>query len=304
MNEGAWRPLFLRSSDEPTDFDVLHEGIPEWLDGSIWRWLMDRAAEGGPGIITRLERRLHIPLAGPKDRLLGSRHTPPNELLDRYWKSRSDNECLVLIDAILFDMQARGHAAVDDDDVDTVERLIDAAQNLDRILTEGGSAWSAHIDAPTWSLTRRVDDTTAELVKIVGSPTSDAARKIKAAWQACYRATPDPDTAYREAVRAVEAVTIPVTIPNSPRASLGGVIAHIRDTLTRWSIAGLEAKEITSAQTLLDMLSTLWHNQERHARADGTIVDVSQVEAEAAVSLAVTLVHWFASGLVTRSDPE
>lgn len=294
----------LRDSDEPTGFDVLHEGIPQWLDGSIWRWLMDRAAEGGPSIITRLERRLHTTLADPSDRILGSRHTQPNELLDRYWKARSDDERLVLIDAILFDMQARGHAAVDDDDVDAAERLVDAAQKLDEILAEAGSAWSLRIEAPTWSLVRRVDDTTAELVKIVGSPSSDAARKIKAAWQACYRHTPDPDAAYREAVRAVEAVTIPAAIPNSPRASLGGVIAHIRDTLTRWSIAGLEAKEIASAETLLDMLKTLWHNQERHARSDGTIVDVSQAEAEAAVTLAVTLVHWFTSGLVTKSDPE
>lgn len=153
-------------------------------------------------------------------------------------------------------------------------------------------------------MVRRVDDTTAELVEIVGSPRSDAARKVKAAWQACYRHTPDPDSAYREAVRAVEAVTIPVTIPDSPRASLGGVIAHVRDTLPRWSIAGLDASEIDSAQTLLDMLMTLWHNQERHARADGTIVDVSQAEAEAAVTLAVTLVHWFTTGLVTKCDPE
>ncbi len=48
------------------------------------------------------------------------------------------------------------------------------------------------------------------------------------------------------------------------------------------------------------MLRTLWHNQERHAQPDGSVVDVPRAEAEAAVSLAVVLVHWFASGAVRR----
>lgn len=302
MDGQQWRPLFTRDSEEATEYDVLHEGVPEWLEGSIWRWLMDRAAEGGPNIVTRLERRLHLRLAEPRDRILGTQHTPPNELFDRYWKQHFDDDRLVLLDAILFDLQLRGQSALDEGNESDVVRFLDGAQRLNDILTEGGSAWSAHIEPPVWSLVRRVNDTTAELAKRVGTPSTDAARKIRAAWQACYRISPDPDVAYRNAVLALEAVAIPQALPDSKRATLGTVVAHIRDTVGLWSVGGLDAKQIASGETLLAMMQTLWHNQERHARGDGTIVDVTQPEAEAAVTLAVTLVHWFTAGLVTKAD--
>ncbi len=302
MDEQAWRPLFDRDNEEQTEFDVLHEGIPHWLDGSLWRWVIDRGSEGAPSIITRLERRLHMTLAEPGDRRLGTSHTAPSELLDRYWALADDNRRLVMIDALLADLQIRAKAAADSRDRSTMMQFVGAADRLQAMLAEGGSAWGVHTAPPAWGLTRRVGEATQALVERISRPDTDAARKIRAAWHACYRHDPDPDAAYRQAVLAVEAVTIPVTIPGSTRASLGGVSAHIRDTLPRWSVAGLEAKEIASGQTLYDMVRTLWHNQERHARPDGSIVDVSQAEAEAAVSLAVTLVHWFTSGLVKKSD--
>jgi hypothetical protein len=66
-------------------------------------------------------------------------------------------------------------------------------------------------------------------------------------------------------------------------------------------VGRLDAKEIASAGLLLAMLKGLWHNQERHARGDGSIIAVTREEAEAAaVSLAVPLVHWFTTGLVAK----
>jgi hypothetical protein len=101
-------------------------------------------------------------------------------------------------------------------------------------------------------------------------------------------------------VLAVEAIVLPVAIPNNKRGTLGTAVAHIADTVDRWTVGGLDADQQASGATMLAMLRTVWHNQERHARADGTIRDVSQTEAETAVLLAVTLVHWFGSGLVKR----
>jgi hypothetical protein len=48
-------------------------------------------------------------------------------------------------------------------------------------------------------------------------------------------------------------------------------------------------------------LQGLWTNHGRHARADGALLIAPTVEeAQAAVTLAVTLVHWFQAGLVRR----
>lgn len=302
MEESSWRPLFVRESGEASDYDVLHEGVPRWLEGSIWRWLMDRAAEGGPSLIYRLERRLHVELALDADRPLGRQHTPPNALLERYWRVCSSDEQLTLLDAILRDMQHRGNAALEVEDDETAKRLVAGASRLNDVLAEGGSRWGAHVDAPDWGLVRRVNDTTAEMATRASSPDTDAARKIKSAWVACYRHEPDYDRAYRDAVLAVEAVVIPLALPDATKATLGAAIAHIRDTLGQWSVGALDAPQIQSSDTLLGMLRTLWHNQERHARRDGTIVDVSQPEAETAVAIAVTLVHWFTAGLVEKRD--
>lgn len=303
MNDSPWRPLFVRGADGGTEFDVLHEGLPGWLLGSVWRWLMDRAAEGGQPMVYRLERRLHVTLAEPKDRRVGTQHTAPNQLLDRFWQTKDDRDRLVLIDAILYDMQVQARERFDGGEREKAEQLLRAAQQLGEILAEGGSAWTTWAEASDWGLVRRVDEATAQLVEIVAAPNTDAARKVRAAWSACYRHEPDPDAAYRHAVLAVEAVAIPLVLPDAARGTLGTVVAHIRDTVPRWSVGGLDAEQIASGETLYAMLRTLWHNQERHARSDGTVVDVARAEAEAAVSLAVVLIHWFSTGLVVRTDP-
>lgn len=303
MDDQAWRPLFMRGSENETQFEVLHEGVPEWLEGSIWRWLMDRAAEGGQPMIYRLELRLHTTLGESKDRRIGTQHTAPNQLLDRYWQTKSHDERLVLLDAVVYDLQVRAREHFGSGDQDKTEGLSLAALRLGQILAEGGSAWTVHVEAPAWCLIRRVDETTADLIQSLSATHIDAARKMRAAWHACYRHEPDPDAAYRSAVLAVEAVAIPLALPDATKATLGMVVAHIRDTLPRWSVGGLDAEQIASGETLLSMLKTLWHNQERHARADGIVVDVTQAEAEAAVSLAAVLMHWLTTGLVTRADP-
>lgn len=303
MDDHEWRPLFQRQEGKQTEYDVLQEGLPEYLLGSLWRWLMDRAAEGSWTLILRLERRLRIVLAHEGDRPLGGTHTAPNKILARYWEAADDNSRLVLLDAILRDMQIRGAEAFKADKTDQnghVRVIVEGAKSLGTILTDGGSVWDVHIEPPAWGLVRRVNETTAALVAAATAPDIDAAREIRAAWSACYRHDPDPDEAYRHAVLAVEAVTIPVTVPKSPRATLGQVAGHIRDTAADWTVGGLDAPEIGSGTTLLAMVQTLWHNQERHALQDGSIANVSQSEAEAGVALAVTLVHWFTTGLAHR----
>ena len=53
---------------------------------------------------------------------------------------------------------------------------------------------------------------------------------------------------------------------------------------------------------IVEMMRLLWRGQhDRHGTGDETApIAVSQVQAEAAVALAVTLVKWFVSGMVSR----
>ena len=78
------------------------------------------------------------------------------------------------------------------------------------MLIDGGSLWTTTFE-PHWGLVRRVNETTQAHVDLASSAGTDAARKIAAAWNACYRHDPNYDLAYRDAVLTVEAVTIPVT---------------------------------------------------------------------------------------------
>lgn len=287
-----WQPLNVRDTPKAADYETLVDGIPEWLERSLWRWAMDRAVRT-PELVYKVERLLHITMP---------QASQGSNLFDLYWSISGPKERLTLLDFFLRDLQDAFEDAKKDPRKN--ETLIDfavAAARLNDILTEGGSIWKTTFE-PYWSLVRRVNETTQAHVDLASSPSTDAARKIASAWQACYRHDPDYDAAYRDAVLAVEAVALPVTIPDIGRGTLGTAVAHIRDTVGKWTVGGLDADQQASGETLLAMLKTLWHNQQRHAQTDGSIADVSQHEAETAVTLAVTLVHWFASGLVRRVD--
>ena len=185
-----------------------------------------------------------------------------------------------------------------DDELDTLMHYV---VKLYSDLAEGGSVWTTAFE-PYWHLTRRINAATQALVDAASSTETDAARKIVSAWSACYRHTPDYDVAYRDAVLAVEAVALPLVVPDNERGTLGSVVSHLNDTQERWTVGALDDARQGSGATLFAMLRTLWHNQQRHARRDGSIRDVGRDEAESAVALAVTLVHWFSSGLVKRID--
>jgi hypothetical protein len=39
----GWQPLHVRDPSAVAEYEMLVEGIPEWLERSLWRWAMDRA---------------------------------------------------------------------------------------------------------------------------------------------------------------------------------------------------------------------------------------------------------------------
>ena len=128
------------------------------------------------------------------------------------------------------------------------------------------------------------------------------------AWQHAYGRDPDPGAAYSEAIKAVEAATIPVVVPNDPMATLGRVIGNLRGDAHRWRVNLARPVRLSGAggttaiadpiDVVIGQLDLLWTNQsDRHA----PVVPVSQSQAETAVHLALVLVHMFRSGAIART---
>jgi hypothetical protein len=264
------------------------DGVPNWLEPSLLTWVAQCAHDYGTPLARRVEQRLRIELPSSRDEYQ----------IVTYWRNIGGNDRLSLIDCLLYDLEQSHKAAnydryVDAQDIETRVFL------LSQILTDGGSLWRFEAE-PHWCLTRRVSETAEAQFAMATRHNSDAASRLKQAWAECYRQNPNYDQAYRNAVLAVEAVVLPITSPRDPAATLGKAIARIRDSQDRWSLAGFKSGDPSGAQTLISMLQLLWKNQERHARNDGTIADVSPAEAEAAVNLAVTIVHWFSANLAKK----
>ncbi len=128
---------------------------------------------------------------------------------------------------------------------------------------------------------------------------STAGKVLSRAWASIHGLDTTASSAYADAVRAVEIVAISVVQPRHATATLGTVIGQMAAD-GDWQLPLREPKESPAADLILGMLRTLWHgHRDRHGNVDYS--DVSEVEARAAVSLAVTLVDWFASGAISRS---
>ena len=113
---------------------------------------------------------------------------------------------------------------------------------------------------------------------------------------------PDASGAYREAVRAVEAAYAPIVSPKNERATLGTIIADIRNKPSKFSVR-LKADEADgNVDRLVSTLELLWKSEfDRHGSPDESVpLNVSLEEAQDAVAVATTLVHLAQQGGFAR----
>ena len=126
---------------------------------------------------------------------------------------------------------------------------------------------------------------------------------------AAHGQSPNPDEAYREAIKAVEVAAIAVVMPNDATATLGKVIGTMRQSPSTWtatlttSVAAPGASSTaTPVEVVIQMMDLLWRNHtDRHGVAPPTpAVPVTHEQAEVAVHLALVLVQLFRSGAIYR----
>jgi hypothetical protein len=289
MADDRWRPLRVRHAGKESQHDALVEGVPPWLRRSLFDWLdefLKEESDFGTMVpsapaVRAVEVNLRIDgLDWDQDA-----RSAYDSLLR---KCEDDSELfLSVIDFFLWVVRERAGKG-------------DHVEQLDRFLYAGGSAWMVAPDRS--ALVRRVMPESAEAARALAERDSRAGAHIAEAWRYAYGRNPHPGTAYREAVKAVEAAACPVTIPKAGTPTLGKAIAALRDAPEgkfECVFPGTESgmKPLDAVRTLMDLV---WTNQhDRHAAMDTEApLHVSQAEAEAALHAAVTLVQWFEHGAV------
>jgi len=287
------------------------EGVPPWARVSLVQWLLpilhavqepnfssySGAVSGTFALLA--ERRLHLTL----DWQHGERHA-----IEDLATRMDDDEGLfvrVLELAIESENLSLGYSVRDEDQ---------ALRQLDRILTESGSVWrldSRQLEVENvWrgktgyrtirTLQRRTSPETADALQEVSRGAPAAAVHLANAWGAAFGRNPDPSRAYSEAIKAVEAVAVPVVLPNDPLATLGKVIGQLRSTQPKWQVILAEGvttggNQMPPIAIITNLAALLWVNQtDRHGPVRQPI---QQAQAEMAVHLALTLVQAFTKSI-------
>ncbi len=262
--------------------ETLFDSIPSWLRESVWQWVdrhmgynygRDGVYRGVRGEYTRaIERACQLDLG---------------------WDGKVPTTGLDRVRSLLANSPGRGLDVVEfisHDYADESGRV-----SLDKILREGGSKWRVRTSDGLFEL-RVAEVATTAVEDVEGRP----GELLRAAWGAVYGRNPSPSEGYRQAVRAVEAAGKEVVSPENVRTTLGTIIRDLRNGAQKFELT-LSSGAVRPVPVLIDMLSLLWTNQyDRHV-TESRPLHVSQEEAEAAVTLAITLVQWFVRGHISRA---
>lgn len=277
--------MSLRGGDPDPRFDEPSEGLPPWLRGPVFEWMRNAFKPGdwdheGALQAIQLAFRLEVPLG------FNVSGGPGDDLLQR---AEADDEfALDVLDWMVLNHQyfSAGYQS---------EEWVG---ELGRLLTQGGSAWEVvTVEYMSHRLTRRAVGPVVEVLEQTATEATRAHSHLSTAWSKLMGRNPDPSGAYRDAVRAVEAVAKPVVLPNNDLATLGQMIAAMREKPEKWSTT------LGTTDDMRTQMEAVWTGQlDRHGTDnEDAPLSVSQEEAEAAFSICLNLVRQFVGGHVTRA---
>ena len=150
------------------------------------------------------------------------------------------------------------------------------------------------------SLVKRVPDEEVAAFALATEPEGEASDHLQVAWAKIYGRHQDADEAWNQAIKACEAIYIPIVEPDNRRATLGTTLRTLRQHPELFDVRLLHNPSGASVMPqLIEMLDVVWVDPNRHAGQPepryATIED-----AENIVQLAVTLVGWARTGVLTR----
>ncbi|WP_322936466.1 hypothetical protein [Nocardioides bizhenqiangii] len=173
---------------------------------------------------------------------------------------------------------------------------------LETILKTGRSRFTVVDHGDYDRLGTRVPEGVRLAAEEVMSGDSTAGTLLKRAWVKVHDLEPDDGGAYWNAVKAVESAAFPALGISNENANISHAVRAIEAKGATWRLPFVrEHTEYPSRDVLLGLLKSLYRGQ-RDRHGSEAYSDVTHDEAEAAVLMAVTLVGWFAGGLVQKRD--
>jgi hypothetical protein len=272
-----WQPLSVREGRKFADRP--HEGVPSHLRGPMKYWL-ERAFLSDPrGRIPRLAVQVATAARVPYFPLSGATAEVKVQAAVQAIDEQGDEAILDAIDACL---QLRDWQPED-------------LEVLSESLRVGGSLW----EVGAGGLVRRVDRAATAAYEEATAVADTASTELVEAWSNAYGRSPDASDAWDHAIKAVEAVLIPIVVPTQAGAHMGHILGELDHHGDRFQM-GLTSKQgITPLQTIVGMLRLLYPNPDRHIGPDHRVPGLD--EAKAVVHLAVTLVQWARDKVLTRN---
>lgn len=285
-DEDDWLHFEL-NDDEIAERTALREDIPDYLYTSLWGWIEDGFLEGGRAyarfdnkFARKCERTLRVRILFDKEgnHTLGSgvsavRSAYLDQPVRDTWR---------LVNFLLLHHRAQGG-------------------ELKTILHESGSVWTVEDHRGNGYLERRVPASVRSAAEYTFQ-LPNGGKRLAEAWGTVFGVDPDPSKGYWLAVKAVEAASRPVIIPNNDAGTLSHVIGELRSGT--WDLPFMrEHQQTATRDVLVSMLQMLWSGEyDRHDGIPNSPLpdDMTQEEAEAAVMLAATLVGWFATNKVAK----
>ena len=278
----SWTPLGV----DPAKHQALVDGVPSWMRASLRAWYVSefpvydsRGSRSTYGV-KRLQRFD-----------LATRQTPIADGLipngpAAHFNSLTEMQILQLLDWVIADTNLRAHPG--------------KAEEIERILRDGGSKWRVGARNGVPGLEERVPQGVQDAADAAMSAPGDAGRLLSEAWHATYGVNPQPDLGYRKAIEAVEAAVLPLVTKNDSTATLGKAIGQMR-AQGDWKLPFVkEHSQNPSQNVVLGMMQALWSGHSDRHPGTPTYVLSSPEAAEAAVSIAVTLVNLFSNGGIAR----
>lgn len=273
--------------------DTLFEGVPSHLVLPLGDWIATALTDD---LARRVCLRLHLPryLATELPRKVdASKYLDVIDMM--LWLGLSDVPTNGMPESIA-DL-ARGYGVIPAPELLLI---------LHEILADGSSAYRLNENGD--GLEQRVDRivTYAAILAMKAAKTvgrTEAAKLLSDSWSRTYGRRADPGEAYADAIKAVEEVACPLFLPNEHEPSLGKVRAHLDQGRARYELV-IDGRDARPApiDAVVEMVGLLWHGQRERHGGGPTTAPIRQDAAEAALHLAVTLVHWFSVGAVRRKQ--
>ncbi|HEX6462509.1 MAG TPA: hypothetical protein VFZ58_04565 [Candidatus Saccharimonadales bacterium] len=278
---------FSTHAANPETIDALHDHIPEWMKSSLDSWILKQLSDASYkplglmpdlDLLHRLERLLRV------DLISNAKGREAMQVIFYKMNQNSDIK-LDVVDGIL---QLTGTS-------------YSGTGSLEDILLQSGSKWRvAQDESGNYSLEERVDATTTTAMEDIVGSGGDVARYITKAWNEAFGRSPSPSVSYSNAIKAVEAASWQVVIPDNNRATLGVIIKALRDKPENFQVQITEKVSGQGIEAIRNQMSLIWDGQtDRHGTANP--VEPSQEAAEEALFIALSLCQQFVRGLISHA---